>query len=135
MSESAIAQLLSAHHSSRDKEKARNHRPCSKYIGTSLSPGSRRSIRPGASTCIHIEVHEPSPDSRWSAITPRQFEVLACLVEGRPTKTICKMLDMSPGTAKIHISALLRALKARNRAEAVIAALKLGWIRPIYTSH
>jgi len=61
--------------------------------------------------------------------------VLECLVEGKPTKTICKMLDMSPGTAKIHISALLRTLKARNRAEAVISALKLGWIRPVYASH
>ena len=76
MSESAIAQLLSAHHSSRDKEKARRQRPCSKFVGTSLSPGSRRSIRPGAGACIQIEVHEPSPDSRWSAITPRQYEVL-----------------------------------------------------------
>ena len=59
MSESAIAQLLSAYHSSRDQEKARRQRPCSKYIGTSLSPGSRRSIRPGAIHAFKLRCTSP----------------------------------------------------------------------------
>jgi DNA-binding NarL/FixJ family response regulator len=100
--------------------------------GTSLSPGNRRCLKPGTDAVIRIEVREPtSSDAPWAALTPRQFEVLQCLVEGQPTKLICRQLSMSEGTAKIHISAILRTFNVRNRAEAVIAALRAGWIQPI----
>jgi DNA-binding NarL/FixJ family response regulator len=38
---------------------------------------------------------------------------------------------MSEGTAKVHISAILRAFQVRNRAEAVVAALRMGWIQTV----
>lgn len=65
-----------------------------------------------------------------SAITHRQQEVLYCLVEGKPTKRICQELRMSEGTAKVHIAAIFRALRVRNRTEATLAAIKQGWIQP-----
>jgi hypothetical protein len=51
--------------------------------------------------------------------------------EGKPTKVICRSLNMSEGTAKVHISAILRAFQVRNRAEAVVAALRMGWIQTV----
>jgi len=57
------------------------------------------------------------------AITPRQQEVLFCLVEGKPTKKICTELGISEGTAKVHISAIFRALRVRNRTQATLVAL------------
>jgi DNA-binding NarL/FixJ family response regulator len=73
---------------------------------------------------------KPDQPASTSAITPRQQEVLFCLVEGKPTKKICTELGISEGTAKVHISAIFRALRVRNRTQATLVALREGWIHP-----
>jgi len=73
---------------------------------------------------------EPEQSGPTAAITPRQQEVLFCLVEGKPTKKICTELGISEGTAKVHISAIFRALRVRNRTQATLVALREGWIHP-----
>ena len=60
-------------------------------------------------------------------LTPRQVEVLRCLARGLPNKLIADELDVSEGTAKIHIAAIMRVLRVRNRTEAVIRAKALGF--------
>ena len=59
-------------------------------------------------------------------LTERQLEVLNLLSEGQPNKQIGRNLGISEGTVKIHLAAIFRALKVRNRTEAVIAARELG---------
>jgi DNA-binding NarL/FixJ family response regulator len=59
-------------------------------------------------------------------ITARQAEVLALLVQGKPTKFICRELDLSVGTVKTHIAAIFRALNVSNRTQAVFALSKIG---------
>jgi DNA-binding NarL/FixJ family response regulator len=59
-------------------------------------------------------------------LTERQMEVLALMMQGKSNKAICRMLDLAEPTVKIHVSAILRALKVGNRTEAVIAAGALG---------
>lgn len=56
------------------------------------------------------------------ALTPRQREVLDLLIDGMTNKHIGKELGISPETAKIHVSGVLKALHAPNRARAVVAA-------------
>jgi DNA-binding CsgD family transcriptional regulator len=58
-------------------------------------------------------------------LTRRQRQVLALLCEGLPNKVICRRLDISAGTAKAHISVILRELGVCSRLQAVIAAHKL----------
>lgn len=72
----------------------------------------------------------PHQAEAGQSITPRQQQVLYCLVEGKPTKRICDELGMSEGTAKVHISAIFRALRVSNRTQATLAALREGWIQP-----
>jgi DNA-binding NarL/FixJ family response regulator len=55
-------------------------------------------------------------------LTPRQLEVLRCLARGQSNKEIAYQLGLSQGTVKIHIAAIFRAFKVRNRTQAVIAA-------------
>lgn len=131
MNRSPLLQLLQAQHAHQEQKSSPEIRLPSLTAGTSYSPGNRRSLRPGGAAVIQIRVQEPVPEQPWSALTPRQFEVLQCLAEGKPTKLICRSLKMSEGTAKVHISAILRAFNARNRAEAVVAALRLGWIQTV----
>ena len=59
-------------------------------------------------------------------LTPRQLAVLQRLLRGDPNKVIARELALTEGTVKIHIAAILRALHARNRTEAVVRARELG---------
>jgi DNA-binding NarL/FixJ family response regulator len=59
-------------------------------------------------------------------LTPRQMDVLRCVIQGKPNKVIARELDVAEATIKSHLSSVLRALGARNRTEAVYAAAKMG---------
>ncbi len=63
-------------------------------------------------------------------LTDRQVEVLALMMQGKNNKTICRMLDLAEPTVKNHVTAILRALKASSRTEAVVMANNLGWQIP-----
>jgi DNA-binding CsgD family transcriptional regulator len=77
-------------------------------------------------------MHEPpvfgSPPKSLEelGLTGRQFEVLALMMQGKSNKAICRHLDMAEQTVKKHVTAVLKALNASNRTEAVIAAGGLG---------
>jgi DNA-binding NarL/FixJ family response regulator len=87
-----------------------------------------------------LDRHRPGPAATPSAPTPpkakvsaadlglteRQMEVLALMMQGKSNKAICRVLDLAEPTVKIHVSAILKALKAANRTEAVMAAAALG---------
>jgi DNA-binding NarL/FixJ family response regulator len=59
-------------------------------------------------------------------LTERQMEVLGLMMQGKSNKAICRVLDVAEPTVKIHVSAILKALKVANRTEAVMAAAALG---------
>ena len=57
-------------------------------------------------------------------LTRRQTEILPLLAKGMSNKEIARELNIAEGTAKVHTTALLRALGARNRTEAAFFAAK-----------
>jgi DNA-binding NarL/FixJ family response regulator len=59
-------------------------------------------------------------------LTPRQSEVLALVLQGLPNKLICRRLTLAEPTVKVHMQAVLRALDAQNRVQAVIQASRRG---------
>ena len=68
---------------------------------------------------------------RASAPTPprlsaREEEVLALLADGLGTGEIAARLYMSESTAKTHITHIYQKLGAANRAQALVAAMRLG---------
>lgn len=69
-------------------------------------------------------------DGEAPALTPRQFEVLRLLSEGRETHEIAGSLGIAEETARNHIRALLRAIGAHSRLEAVAIGLRLGILAP-----
>ena len=71
----------------------------------------------------------PAPSKAGAAdlgLTERQIQVLALMMQGKSNKAISRVLDLAEPTVKIHVSAILKALKVANRTEAVIAATALG---------
>lgn len=61
-------------------------------------------------------------------LSPREKEVLDLLAEGLGVSQISRRLYISDSTTKTHISKLYEKLGAGNRAQAIMAALKLGLI-------
>jgi DNA-binding NarL/FixJ family response regulator len=59
-------------------------------------------------------------------LTDRQLDVLNLMMQGKSNKAICRALDLAEPTVKNHVTAILKALNASNRTEAVIAAGALG---------
>jgi DNA-binding NarL/FixJ family response regulator len=60
-------------------------------------------------------------------LTPRQQQVCALMVKGRPVKQIARDLDISAATVKAHLQPILRALRVMNRTEAIVALHRLGF--------
>ena len=64
-----------------------------------------------------------------SLLTPRQKEVLQYIAQGLSNKQIAYEMQISEATVKLHINALLKALKANNRTQALVMAQKLDIIK------
>ena len=58
-------------------------------------------------------------------LTPRQSDVLALLLQGKPNKLIARELNVSVETVKDHVAAVLRALGVSSRTQAVLAVSQM----------
>ena len=68
----------------------------------------------------YVQIHGPVV-----RLTPRQRDVLPLLARGMSNKEIARALKIAEATTKIHAAALCRALGARNRTEAAVAARQI----------
>lgn len=83
-----------------------------------------RSLSDGSDRPASLDVMRASESDH--GLTPRQLDVLGLLLRGLPNKLIARELGLTEGTVKVHLAAILRALAARNRTEAVVRARQLG---------
>jgi DNA-binding NarL/FixJ family response regulator len=79
-----------------------------------------------AAASMSSSVHASAGRSMLPGLTPRQMDVLRCVIKGKPNKVIARELDVSEGTVKAHVAAVFFGLGVHNRTEAVYAAAKLG---------
>ncbi|GIN39746.1 response regulator transcription factor [Heyndrickxia oleronia] len=61
-------------------------------------------------------------------LTPRECEVLQLLADGRSNRVIGETLYISEKTVKNHVSNILQKMNANDRTQAVVAAIKNGWV-------
>ena len=64
-----------------------------------------------------------------TVLSDREWAVLQLLAEGCSNRDIGARLFISEKTVKNHASSLFRKLGARDRTQAVVEAVKRGWIR------
>jgi two-component system response regulator DegU len=72
-----------------------------------------------------------APDHDFPLFTPlsdREIEVLERIADGGSNKEIADTLKISTQTVKNHISSILRKLSLNDRTQAVLYALRRGWI-------
>jgi two-component system response regulator DesR len=75
---------------------------------------------------LGMTMFAPKSDQPEPLLSEREREVLELIAAGLTNKEIGEELFLSPHTVKEHTSALYRKLHARNRAEAVQRAQRIG---------
>jgi len=63
-----------------------------------------------------------------SGFTPRQSAIMVMLVEGKSNKEIAREIKVLECTVKLHVRQILVKLGVRNRTEAVLAAVRDGYL-------
>lgn len=58
-------------------------------------------------------------DRRPADLTSREWEIMTLLREGLPTETVAERLFISPGTVRVHVSSVLKKLRAKDRDAAL----------------
>lgn len=76
------------------------------------APKSDTPRRPGSDLYEAVE----------KVLTPRQMDVMRLLAKGESNRGIAEALGLSEGTVKVHVAAILKALNAANRTQAVLIA-------------
>ena len=71
---------------------------------------------------------EKNIKQKMEILTEQEINILKLILMGYTTTQIGKMLYISQHTVKVHVSAILRKLGARNRAHAAFIALDKGII-------
>jgi len=69
------------------------------------------------------------PGNPFHPLSEREMEVLNCVVDGMSNKEIAVMLGISHQTVKNHITSILRKFNVEDRTQAVVYALKRGWVK------
>jgi DNA-binding NarL/FixJ family response regulator len=88
------------------------------YITPMIAGELLQSYREGDSEAVHA-AHE---------LTERQREVLQLFAEGRSSKEVAVVLNISRRTAEFHKARILEALGLHNTAELVQYAIRTGLI-------
>jgi DNA-binding NarL/FixJ family response regulator len=69
------------------------------------------------------------PGAPFHPLSDREMEVLSCVVRGMSNKEIASLLGISHQTVKNHVTSILRKFGVEDRTQAVVYALKRGWVK------
>ena len=69
-----------------------------------------------------------APTSAFAPLTDRELEILRKVSDGLTNAEIGYALGISAQTVKNHVTSILRKLAVNDRTQAVVTALKRGWL-------
>lgn len=91
--------------------------------GEKVFPSELASIMANA---VEHDVECGIADAEGYDLSPREMRILRLLAEGRSNKVIAAMLNVSESTAKLDLRNILRKLRATNRTQAALWAVRRG---------
>ncbi len=65
----------------------------------------------------------------FAPLSPREVEILDNIAQGMTNKQVAYALSISEQTVKNHMSSILRKLSVNDRTQAVVYAMRQGWIK------
>ena len=91
--------------------------------GTALRPSlTTRMAGSGSPERAFTAADQPDP------LSPKELQVLRLVASGRSNTEIAGLLGNSEGVIKNHCSAIFSKMGVRDRTQAVLRAIDLGWI-------
>ncbi|GGG13131.1 transcriptional regulatory protein DegU [Lysinibacillus alkalisoli] len=72
--------------------------------------------------------HQTDIRRPYHLLTKRECEVLQLLTDGQSNRTIGETLFISEKTVKNHVSSILQKMAVSDRTQAVVTAIKNGWV-------
>lgn len=90
--------------------------------GTALRPSLTTRMEAKGGERAFTAADHPDP------LSPKELQVLRLVVSGRSNTEIAALLGNSEGVIKNHCSAIFSKMGVRDRTQAVLRAIDLGWI-------
>jgi len=105
-------------------------------LGSEVAPPPSAAVSPQAAKLQQISnlatanEYQVQTGLESLSLTPRQTDVLALLLQGKPNKIIARELGVSVETIKDHVAAVLKALGVSSRTQAVLAVSQMVQRQP-----
>ena len=75
-----------------------------------------------------LGVHGNQLEPVFAPLSPREFQILEGIGQGMTNKELAHVLAISEWTVKNHMGSILRKLAVNDRTQAVVYALRQGWL-------
>ena len=90
--------------------------------------------RPAVASRVLAEFRElstygPGSSKVFAPLSPREVQILDNIAQGMTNKEVAYALAISEQTVKNHMSSILRKLSVNDRTQAVVYAIRQGWIK------
>jgi len=72
--------------------------------------------------------HEETETAAMEPLSDRELQVLHLAAKGMSNREIGRALNLSSRTVQAHLSTIFGKMRVSSRTEAVVAALRLGWL-------
>jgi len=82
-----------------------------------------------------LSVYGPGSSHVFAPLSPREVQILDNIAQGRTNKEVAYALAISEQTVKNHMSSILRKLSVNDRTQAVVYAIRQGWIKAPEIGH
>ncbi|TPI63763.1 response regulator transcription factor [Mesorhizobium sp. B3-1-3] len=69
-------------------------------------------------------------ETELSVLSNREKNILHFLIEGESNKIIARKINIAEATVKVHVKAILRKIRVRNRTQAAVWAMNHGLLTP-----
>jgi two-component system, NarL family, nitrate/nitrite response regulator NarL len=94
-----------------------------------LGNGSAQALEQAAAPIKLDQREPPEPEDEDEArpnplLSKREAAILNGLIQGNPNKVIAYQLQITEATVKVHVKAILRKIRAKNRTQAATWALR-----------
>lgn len=78
----------------------------------------------------HVAVKVENEDRELVILSNRERCILWRLIEGESNKAIAREINIAEATVKVHVKAILRKIRVRNRTQAAVWAMNHGMLTP-----
>ncbi|HVA92165.1 MAG TPA: response regulator transcription factor [Chloroflexota bacterium] len=75
------------------------------------------------------EEHDQVAEPLYIPLSSREVQVLDYIAKGNSNKEIARAMTISDQTVKNHITSIMRKLAVNDRTQAVVYAMRQGWIK------